>query len=84
MPFVAKALQGEQSRLRYRRCLFECHAFRLQRQCIFTSTDIFGETAPVTAQVPEHFITRLELHYIFANCFNSPCYIGAEYLFFRF
>src|SRR6266536_2782021 len=47
---------------------------------MFTRTYILGKTAPTTpGYVPEYLVTWLKLRHVFANRFNPPRDVSAEY-----
>src|SRR5437763_3072789 len=72
--FIAKALQGGESRLRYGCCFLTRYIGRFQDQCIFRNRDKFGKTAKtILGCVSEYLITCLKLFYVSANCFNPSC-----------
>ena len=78
LPSVAKTLYSQHSRLGYGGRLFERHGGWFQLQSVFARADVFGETAPGAAQVPEHFITWPEPGYALADGFDPPGYVGPE------
>src|SRR5947209_12859355 len=83
--FIAKALQGGESRLRYGCCFLKRYIGRFQDQCIFRNRYIFGKTAKtILGCVSEYLITCLKLFYISANCFNPSRNVRSEYGVFRF
>src|SRR6266516_2522080 len=83
--FIAKALQGGESRLRYGCCFLKRYIGRLQDQCIFRNRDIFGKTAKtIRGCVSEYLITCLKLFYVSADRFNSPRNVRSEYRVFWF
>src|SRR5579863_10030724 len=85
LPFVAKALQGDNCRLRYGCCFLKRYSGRFQDHCIFRNRYIFGKTAKtILSCVSEYLITWLELRYISANCFNPSCNVRSEYRVFWF
>src|SRR2546421_830029 len=70
LSFRAQALQGGDCRERDGRCFREGYIGWFQRQGIFTSTHILGESAPTRlGQVPEDLITWLKLRDVPANRF---------------
>jgi hypothetical protein len=73
--FVAKALQGGESRHRDGCRLLECEMGRFQSQSPFVGTHVLSESAAGRA---EYLITWFELSYVPANCFNPASHIGAE------
>src|SRR5713226_5583853 len=74
LPLVAKALQGAESRQRYRSRLLKRHVIRLHDQRRLRSTCILGKGPAAQA---EDFIARLELRYIPAHRFHLARYIAA-------
>src|SRR6266480_1416979 len=83
--FIAKALQGDECRLRYGCCFLKRYIGRFQDQCIFRNRDIFGKTAKtILGCVSEYLITWLKLFYISANCFNPSRNVRSEYRVFGF
>src|SRR6266566_134723 len=78
--FIAKALQGDDCRLRYGCCFLKRYIGRFQDQCIFMNRYIFGKTAKtILGCVSEYLITWLKLFYISANCFNPSRNVRSEY-----
>src|SRR5438132_9592019 len=78
--FIAKALQGGESRLRYGCCFLKRYIGRFQDQCIFRNRYIFGKTAKtILGCVSEYLITCLKLFYVSANCFNPSRNVRSEY-----
>src|SRR6266566_3615616 len=85
LSFIAKALQGDECRLRYGCCFLKRYIGRFQDQCIFRNRDIFGKTAKtILGCVSEYLITWLKLFYISANCFNPSRNVRSEYRVFGF
>src|SRR6266700_6538094 len=83
--FIAKALQGGESRLRDGCCFLKRYIGRFQDQCIFRNSYIFGKTAKTRLDcVSEDLITCLKLFYISANCFNPSRNVRSEYRVFWF
>src|SRR5258708_40179337 len=83
--FIAKALQGGESRLRYGCCFLKRYIGRFQDQCIFRNSYIFGKTAKaILGCVSEYLITCLKLFYVSANCFNPSRNVRSEYRVFWF
>src|SRR6266516_5566170 len=83
--FIAKALQGDECRLRYGCCFLKRYTGRFQDQCIFRNRDIFGQTAKtILGCVSEYLITCLKLFYVSADSFNSSSNVRSEYRVFWF
>src|SRR5438876_7833014 len=82
LPFVAKSLQSGHRRYRDGCCRLKRDIGRFQQQRPFSNRCILGETA--LACGPEYLITWLELRCVFANHFNPPRNVRAEYRVFWF
>src|SRR5687768_8389131 len=71
--FITQSLQGSECRQRDSCRLLECQPGGLQRQCVFSTTDVFSKTAQsIQGQFAKYIITYLKLRYVFADCFNAP------------
>src|SRR5213078_3914416 len=78
--FIAKALQGGESRLRDGCCFLKRESGRFQDQCIFRNSYIFGKTAKTRLGcVSEDLITYLKLFDVSADRFNSSRNVRSEY-----
>src|SRR6266566_10023397 len=78
--FIAKALQGGESRLRDGCCFLKRESGRFEDQCVFRNRDIFGKTAKTTLDcVSEYLIAWLKLCDVSANYFNSSRNVRPEY-----
>src|SRR6266487_6074562 len=85
LSFIAKALQGDECRLRYGCCFLKRYFGRFQDQCIFRNRYIFGKTAKtILGCVSEYLITCLKLFYVSADRINSSRNVRSEYLVFWF
>src|SRR6266516_8190273 len=83
--FIAKALQGGESRLRDGCCFLKRESGRFQDQCIFRNSYIFGKTAKtILGCVSEYLITCLKLFYVSADRINSSRNVRSEYRVFWF
>src|SRR5437588_4898418 len=83
--FIAKALQGGESRLRDGCCFLKRYIGWFQHQCFFRNRYILGKTAKTRLGcVSEYLITCLKLCDVSANCFNPPRNVRTEYLVFWF
>jgi hypothetical protein len=74
LSFVAKTLQGGESRQGYRSRLLKRRVIRLHDQCLLGSTCILGKGPAVQA---EDRVARLELRYIPADGFDLARHITA-------
>ena len=70
LPLVAKALQGGESRQRYRSRLLKRRVIRLHDQRRLRSTCILGKGPAAQA---EDRVARLELRYVTADRFDLAC-----------
>src|SRR6266581_8933850 len=81
LSLIAETLQCSDCRNRDGRSLLKRYIGRFQRQSIFSGTRVLGKGSIARA---EHLVVRFELRYIFANRFNPPRYVSANFRAFWF